>query len=201
MKICSECQAEFEPTNNRQLACFVCKVIRQVRLKRERRQSDPEVQKRCRAAVQKYRDENRELVRQRDREKYWASPDIARARVNKYNKSHRDQLTAYNRQWRTDNREHCRVYERMRYHTDKIVNAKKKARAKMKRFGDINPQDIFTRDGYVCYYCGTTSGKFHIDHMIPLSRGGVNTMDNLTVACQTCNLRKHTLTAEEFVSC
>lgn len=201
MKMCSECMLGFQPTNNRQLCCQSCKVTRQVRIKRERRHNDPTVAAAVRKASLEYKNRNRDLVRQRDREVYWLNPEIVRARVNSYNKTNRDALTAYSRQWRSDNRDHCRAYERHRYHNDPVTNANKKARARRKRFGEIDPQLIFQRDGYVCYYCGVTSGKFHIDHMTPLSRGGTNTMDNLTVACQTCNLRKHTLTAKEFMSC
>ena len=48
-----------------------------------------------------------------------------------------------------------------------------------------------------CYYCGT-DGPMHMEHMIPLSRGGTHTADNVVPACPTCNLSKHTLTADEF---
>jgi 5-methylcytosine-specific restriction endonuclease McrA len=42
-------------------------------------------------------------------------------------------------------------------------------------------------------------GGFHIDHIIPVARGGTNHPDNLTLACPTCNLEKYTMTAEEFL--
>ncbi len=57
-----------------------------------------------------------------------------------------------------------------------------------------------TQDGKVfCFYCHESVDKYHIDHMKPLSRGGKSTKDNLCVACPTCNLSKHTQTAEEFM--
>lgn len=113
----------------------------------------------------------------------------------------REQYNKNARAWREREASHVQAYERDRYHNDPVVNTKKKERARRKRFGTVDPMAVFQRDGNVCHYCQITTGKFHIDHMIPLSRGGTNTMDNLTVACQQCNLRKHTLTAAEFMSC
>jgi len=198
MKNCSECRAEFQPTNNRQIACNLCKQVRELRIKKEKRQTDPEIKKRNREAVQRYRDNNRELVRQRDRKKYWSNPKIASARVNQYNKEHKMEKAIYLRGWRFKNVQHIRAWARNRYHNNPVINQKLKYRARQKRFGNVNIREIFERDGHVCFYCGTTDAQFHIDHKTPLSRGGQNTKENLVVACRNCNLRKHTLTAEEF---
>ena len=48
-----------------------------------------------------------------------------------------------------------------------------------------------------CAYCGVT-GSLHADHRTPLSRGGPNSIDNIVPACPTCNLKKQTMTEEEF---
>lgn len=45
------------------------------------------------------------------------------------------------------------------------------------------------RDGYVCQYCGSTE-RLHVDHEIPLSRGGTNLFENLVTACGPCNQSK-----------
>ena len=50
---------------------------------------------------------------------------------------------------------------------------------------------VATRDGRFCAYCGKyISGVYHLDHIIPVAQGGLNTPGNLTVACPQCNLRK-----------
>lgn len=49
---------------------------------------------------------------------------------------------------------------------------------------------IYARDGYACRYCGTADGPFHLDHVIPVSAGGLSTLENLVTACVPCNLRK-----------
>lgn len=43
----------------------------------------------------------------------------------------------------------------------------------------------------VCFYCGVSCEKmYHVDHFIPLSRGGAHVLTNLRVACPSCNLSK-----------
>jgi len=48
---------------------------------------------------------------------------------------------------------------------------------------------IYQRDGYICQYCGSTK-KLTIDHIIPRSRGGQDTWENMVVACSPCNTKK-----------
>jgi 5-methylcytosine-specific restriction endonuclease McrA len=58
---------------------------------------------------------------------------------------------------------------------------------------------ILARDGYRCQYCGTRGGTFDltIDHILPVSRGGSTSPDNLVSACFACNQRKGDRTPEE----
>lgn len=48
---------------------------------------------------------------------------------------------------------------------------------------------IYKRDNHTCQYCGATK-KLTIDHVIPKSRGGEDTWENLVVACSSCNTKK-----------
>lgn len=59
-------------------------------------------------------------------------------------------------------------------------------------------KQVFVRDGEVCAYCGTTSGPFEIDHVIPLAIGGTNELDNLAVACRPCNRQKNSKTPKQW---
>lgn len=43
--------------------------------------------------------------------------------------------------------------------------------------------------GGVCQYCMKGDAN-HVDHIVPLARGGLNDIENLTLACEPCNLRK-----------
>ncbi len=49
-----------------------------------------------------------------------------------------------------------------------------------------------------CAYCGELSGALHIDHKIPKSKGGTNSLDNLYPACSNCNCFKSDKNIEEF---
>lgn len=52
----------------------------------------------------------------------------------------------------------------------------------------------------ICVYCrlAVLGRKAHIDHVIPLARGGEHKRANLAAACETCNRRKRALTGDEF---
>ncbi len=51
-----------------------------------------------------------------------------------------------------------------------------------------------------CYYCDTSlRGAGEVDHKTPLSRGGTNYPENVTLACRECNKDKRDKTAEEFI--
>ena len=70
-----------------------------------------------------------------------------------------------------------------------------------RRFIDaFTRQSVFERDGNACQYCGDTCGPFHLDHVIPWSRGGQDEPENLVVACVKCNLSKGDRTPEEWLS-
>jgi hypothetical protein len=60
----------------------------------------------------------------------------------------------------------------------------------------INRKRIYKRDNNQCIYC---ESKKHltIDHVIPKSRGGNNTWNNLVTCCLSCNLKKGNKTPEE----
>jgi 5-methylcytosine-specific restriction endonuclease McrA len=49
--------------------------------------------------------------------------------------------------------------------------------------------NLFLRDEFTCQYCGDR-GELTFDHVVPRSRGGRTTWDNVVAACSRCNLRK-----------
>jgi 5-methylcytosine-specific restriction endonuclease McrA len=61
-------------------------------------------------------------------------------------------------------------------------------------------KSVIERDGYYCVYCDEdlTNSEIHLDHVIPESKGGPTTYDNLQVTCRKCNLAKGILTESEF---
>ena len=63
----------------------------------------------------------------------------------------------------------------------------------------LSRRNIFTRDKNICQYCGKNFSRTEltIDHVVPRSRGGTDSWDNLVLACSECNLKKRDLTPEE----
>jgi hypothetical protein len=55
---------------------------------------------------------------------------------------------------------------------------------------------IFKRDRHTCQYCGRRT-ELTLDHVMPQSRGGADTWENLVSACAPCNQRKANRTPEE----
>lgn len=49
-----------------------------------------------------------------------------------------------------------------------------------------------------CAYCGE-SARLTIDHRVPLSRGGLNSSDNIKPACRSCNSKKATRSEDDFL--
>jgi 5-methylcytosine-specific restriction endonuclease McrA len=68
--------------------------------------------------------------------------------------------------------------------------------------GSHTPQDIkeiYERQKGRCYYCGVElNGKFDVDHVFPLSRGGSNDPSNLVIACDFCNSSKNNRLLHEW---
>ena len=62
---------------------------------------------------------------------------------------------------------------------------------------ELSRRNILKRDGFRCQYCGTKSHELTIDHIIPKSRGGSDSWDNLVSACKSCNNKKADRTPEE----
>jgi 5-methylcytosine-specific restriction endonuclease McrA len=53
--------------------------------------------------------------------------------------------------------------------------------------------EVLKRDGGRCVLCGNSKKdgvKLHVDHILPRSKGGKDTLDNLQTLCQPCNLGK-----------
>ena len=61
----------------------------------------------------------------------------------------------------------------------------------------LTRKNILKRDGRQCQYCGTRTGPFTVDHVIPRDRGGQDTWENLVCACLRCNTKKGNRTPEE----
>jgi 5-methylcytosine-specific restriction endonuclease McrA len=54
----------------------------------------------------------------------------------------------------------------------------------------ITRRAVLARDSWTCQYCGSTKSGLTVDHVIPRSRGGDSTWENIVAACASCNRKK-----------
>lgn len=135
--------------------------------------SDPEQQ---RAAQHKY------WLKRKDDPAY---KEAARVRAASWRESNREQHRATSRQWQLDNREQYRL--RMR---DSMRRRRLGRDAEAVEYADVLRGDP-------CSYCGDVCE--HIDHIVPVTRGGGNDWTNLTAACSPCNSQKRSTPMLEFM--
>lgn len=64
------------------------------------------------------------------------------------------------------------------------------------RVPPVNRREVLRRDKHACQYCGSTK-KLTLDHVIPRSKGGKHTWDNVVIACERCNSRKGDRTPQQ----
>lgn len=71
-------------------------------------------------------------------------------------------------------------------HLDPIQPPARKNRPKV---GAKVRQMVYDRDGHKCVYCGTGE-DLSIDHVQPLTNGGLNRKENMVTSCRPCNVAK-----------
>ena len=69
-----------------------------------------------------------------------------------------------------------------------------KSYVKPSRFPAFTRFNVFLRDRFTCQYCGDRE-DLTFDHVVPRSKGGVTSWENVVAACSACNLRKADKTA------
>jgi 5-methylcytosine-specific restriction endonuclease McrA len=63
----------------------------------------------------------------------------------------------------------------------------------------LTRKNLMLRDSHQCQYCGKRPSlrELNVDHVLPRSRGGGDSWENLVVSCRICNLKKGRRTPEE----
>lgn len=136
------------------------------------------------AYLKTYRESHRENARQATIE--WRAANGERRRPT-------------DRRWRAANREKTREATRRfaQNHPDKIRDNTARQRARRKPVlvaGAVCRLDVWARDNGVCGICGQSAdpASWHVDHIVPIARGGIHAMSNVQVSHPTCNRRKGT---------
>lgn len=78
----------------------------------------------------------------------------------------------------------------------KHIRLKIASAERMWKVPPVNRREVLRRDHHSCQYCGS-SKHLTLDHVIPRSKGGPHTWDNVVTACERCNSRKSDRTPGE----
>ena len=112
-----------------------------------------------------------------------ADPEKNRAKSRKWAQANLEKARENGRKWHAENPEKSRAIDRNR-------RARKKNAEGSHTAGDI--ESIRERQHDQCNVCGLLLwGRGHVDHIVPLSRGGSNWPSNLQLLCAPCNISKH----------
>lgn len=204
LKICKKCKAEKPATefHNRASAkdglSHDCKVCARA-ANHEWRKSNPE---KFAASKKAWAAKNAEAEKERKRKWYIANKEFSAERGRLWRKENPEKTEASRLKWANANplSARARVKKWASANPDAIAaNSRKRRSMKRGAVGTHTAKDvshIFESQRGKCTGCQSNlkksgNDKFHVDHIMPLSRGGSNDKYNLQLLCPLCNMRKH----------
>jgi len=157
---------------------------------------------RCKECVNKYVKWYRMLLspaeldqkRTYRKEQYKTHKDRELASIKKYYEAHRSQILIYYKEWYETHKDYVLAYDRERHasNPERRLNRNRKRRA-LKRGTNATLtthewSSILEKFGNKCAYCREPTNE--MDHVIPLSKGGKHSKENVVPACRSCNCSK-----------
>ena len=154
-----------------------------------------------------YRDKNREIIIKKKKEYYLKNKENHLQVCKEWAFENKEKLKEYKSEYYLKNKEMLilKSNEYRKTEQGKIVkrNSNHKRRTLTKN-GDVTTQQLKELYSTVknCYWCNTKLNKnnTHLDHFMPLSKGGLHTIDNLVLSCSYCNLQKHAKDPYQFAN-
>lgn len=154
----------------------------------------------------KYRKENRDAVLDYAK-RYWRESPKARETNKKSKAKRRMEISRYNSDYYQKNRDYMIKRNRDKYprYKDYFLAKNRERRAKLMECDGTHTKEdvenILISQSWRCVYCSCdlNDSGHHVDHIIPLSKGGGNGIENIQCLCPSCNLRKSDRLPEEWV--
>jgi 5-methylcytosine-specific restriction endonuclease McrA len=179
--------------------------------------SRPEVKARKRVQSRERYANHPEVKRARSIAWSKAHPDKAVERHRKWAENNQAHLKTWQKEYREKNRDHINKVkaerDRERYHNDPEYHAKRLHQGHVRRARTVhsasNPtairdfiKSVKSKPTAICYYCQerVCTKDVHFDHIIPLSKGGPHSVENLCVSCSYCNYSKNNKLLRDFVA-
>lgn len=165
----------------------VCKVCNNAASNAYRKNNPEKRKETCKNHYQK----NRERILE-SQAKYRKTP-YRRAYMEAYYHNNRDHITLLRAQRYLKTRDHAlqqaRLYKRQNPHIVKRLNWTRRAKFRGS-FTEAEWLELCEKYGSKCLRCGRSDVRLTVDHIVPISKGGANTLDNVQPLCQSCNSRK-----------
>lgn len=139
--------------------------------------------------VRNWMQANRERINELGRKRYYADHEKTKEMIRRKYQRNAEKL-----------RIKQSIYKRNNPLLHRIREAVRRARANNSggRFTKAEALQRFEQQGGRCYYCGCILEVYHLDHVVPLSRGGSNDISNIVCACVSCNLSKRAKLISEW---
>lgn len=143
--------------------------------------------------VRIYRAENKEAIKERAKVYYEKNKDKINESARKYRLKNKEKLSKYYKKYCQENPD----YSNEKWHKRRALIRNSKVGRMPKGYRKI----IFNNTNGKCWWCGKQldESDWHLDHLIPLKKGGSHTMDNLVPSCPACNLSKNDKLPHEFM--
>lgn len=131
-----------------------------------------------------YRAEHREERKAYFRDHYSANKADYRKREAAWREANRDEHNAYHRAYYAADLEGSRSRHR-------VYSLTRRGRERDQFIEQVDPQTVYDMHGGRCGICAEfIEGDFHVDHVVPLARGGMHGYVNVQPAHPACNVRK-----------
>ena len=144
-----------------------------------------------RAIQKKWDDKNKDHLKAAASFLYLENRDSKILYAKEYYEVNKDKLAPKRKAWQRANLEACRISDH------------KRRAAKVDAGGTLSKglaKKLFSLQKGKCPCCGLPLGEnFHMDHIVPLARGGSNTDDNIQLLRQRCTTRKHAKDPIDFM--
>jgi 5-methylcytosine-specific restriction endonuclease McrA len=162
---------------------------------------------RCKQCVQEYNIKNKDYINIYRRQQYKKNINNCKKNSQKSHFLHREERLKKQRIYYQNNKEYFKYKNKKYRESNKdYILLKNKKRKKLIQIENISQSEIdnlLNNNNNQCFYCKIFVKRginLHLDHKVPLNRGGNHHINNLVPSCASCNLRKGTKTAEEFLS-
>lgn len=163
-------------------------------------------QKWCIPCLKEYNRVNKDTIKQKAHLAYIKNIERNKARRKEYEIKNKEKLKESGRKWRAENAEYIKQYKKERKehynqlrrinrvknpNQNRIICNRRRARL-VNAFGNHTAQEwesILNKYNHKCLRCGTTE-RITIDHVLPLNKGGSNSIENIQPLCIYCNSSK-----------